>query len=199
MQACVLLSPTLQLLRVELLPVEGSPWVTVCDATEEVRGKTPGWRNFSPYEATLLTLWFERPGRALIRKGCVSYLMGLSTDSYGLHNGLSKAKMQVMTDTIRLPDELGAQLRQRREALGLSKSELAERAGKVREVIYRLEAGEDTTVSSLLAVLGALGLALRLERAGLPSASEVARRFQSDDEPDADENRRHHHHHGPAA
>lgn len=65
--------------------------------------------------------------------------------------------------------------------MGLSKSALAERAGKVREVVYRLEAGDDTTVSSLMAVLGALGLALRLERVGLPTAEEVARRFQDDD------------------
>lgn len=92
--------------------------------------------------------------------------------------------MQAMTDIIRLQDELGAQLRQQREALGLSKSQLADKAGKVREVIYRLEAGQDTTVSSLLAVLGALGMALRLERTGLPSASDVARRFQLDDEDD---------------
>jgi HTH-type transcriptional regulator/antitoxin HipB len=56
----------------------------------------------------------------------------------------------------RLADELGHQLREHREALGMSKSELAERAGKVREVAYRLEAGDDTTVSSLMAVLGAL-------------------------------------------
>ncbi|WP_293500774.1 helix-turn-helix transcriptional regulator [Roseateles sp.] len=87
-----------------------------------------------------------------------------------------------MADKVRLPDELGRQLRDQREALGMSKSELAVKAGKVREVIYRLEAGEDSTVSSLLAVLGALGLALRLERAGLPSASEVAARFQDDDD-----------------
>jgi predicted transcriptional regulator len=89
-----------------------------------------------------------------------------------------------MTDIIRLPDELGAQLRQQREALGLSKSQLADKAGKVREVIYRLEAGDDTTVSSLLAVLGALGLALRLERAGLPSAGALAPPVQQDDEDD---------------
>lgn len=89
-----------------------------------------------------------------------------------------------MTDTIRLPDELGRQLLERRKALGLNKSELAQRAGKVREVIYRLEAGEDSTVSSLLAVLGALGLALRLEPMGLPSAQEVARRFRMDDDLD---------------
>lgn len=90
--------------------------------------------------------------------------------------------MPVMADKVRLPDELGRRLREQREALGMSKSELAQKAGKVREVIYRLEAGEDSTVSSLLAVLGALGLALRLERAGLPSASEVAARFQDDDD-----------------
>lgn len=87
-----------------------------------------------------------------------------------------------MTDSIRLPDELGRALSERRKALGLSKSGLAEKAGKVREVVYRLEAGEDTTVSSLMAVLGALGLALRLERVGLPTAEEVSRRFQDDDD-----------------
>jgi predicted transcriptional regulator len=90
--------------------------------------------------------------------------------------------MQAMADNIRLPDELGQQLRARREALGLSKSALAEKAGKVREVIYRLEAGEDSTVSSLLAVMGALGLVMRVERAGLPTASEVAARFMDEDD-----------------
>ncbi len=87
-----------------------------------------------------------------------------------------------MTDKIRLPDELGRQLRERREALGMGKSQLAAKAGKVREVIYRLEAGEDSTVSSLLAVAGALGMAIRLERAGMPSAAEVAARFQDEDD-----------------
>ena len=52
----------------------------------------------------------------------------------------------------------------------------------MREVVYRLEVGEDTTVSSLMAVLGALGLVMRLEPAGLPSAAEVAHRFQEDDD-----------------
>ncbi|WP_157270648.1 helix-turn-helix domain-containing protein [Azohydromonas aeria] len=87
-----------------------------------------------------------------------------------------------MADNIRLPDELGQALRERREALGLSKSELAQRAGKVREVVYRLESGEESTVSSLMAVLGAMGLALRLERVGLPTAQEVSRRFLDDDD-----------------
>jgi transcriptional regulator with XRE-family HTH domain len=89
-----------------------------------------------------------------------------------------------MTGNIRLADELGSQLRERRKALGMSKSELAEKAGKVREVIYRLEAGEDATVSSLLAVLGALRMALRVEPVGLPTAEEVARRFREEDDGD---------------
>ncbi|WPB57444.1 helix-turn-helix domain-containing protein [Xylophilus sp. GOD-11R] len=87
-----------------------------------------------------------------------------------------------MNDKIRLADQLGKQLVERRQALGMSKSELAEKAGKTREVIYRLEAGDDSTVSSLLAVVGALGLALRLERAGLPTAAEVASRFREEDD-----------------
>lgn len=91
-----------------------------------------------------------------------------------------------MTDMIRWPDELGQQLRARRAALGLSMTDLAAKAGKVREVIYRLGAGDDTTVSSLMAVLSALGMALRLERVGLPSAQEVARRFADDDDDDRD-------------
>ena len=34
----------------------------------------------------------------------------------------------------------------------------------------------------MVAVLGALGMAVRLERVGLPSAKDVARRFQEDDD-----------------
>ena len=92
--------------------------------------------------------------------------------------------MPVMAGNFILPDELGQALRRRREALGISKSALAGRAGKVREVVYRLEAGEEASVSSLLAIVAALGLAIRLEPAGLPSAEEVARRFQDDDDDD---------------
>lgn len=76
-------------------------------------------------------------------------------------------------------------MRERREALGLGKKQLAERAGKVREVIYRLEAGEEVTVSSLLAVLSALGLSMRIERAGMPTQEEVTARFLRDEDDDA--------------
>jgi len=92
-----------------------------------------------------------------------------------------------MTDIIRFPDELGARVKAQREALGLSKTELAQRAGKVREVVYRIERGEDVTLSSLMAVLAALGLVIRLERAGLPTMQEVAARFSLDEDEDEDE------------
>lgn len=87
-----------------------------------------------------------------------------------------------MTDIARFPDELGHIVKFRREALGLSKKELAERSGKVREVIYRLEAGEDITVSSLFSVLRALGLVMRVERAGMPTMEEVRARFDRDED-----------------
>lgn len=84
--------------------------------------------------------------------------------------------------TIRLPDELGRWLKAQREAQGLTKKALADRAGKVREVIYRLEAGDDVAVSSLFAVLAALGLVMRLGPGGLPTMHEVAARFAEDDD-----------------
>lgn len=65
-----------------------------------------------------------------------------------------------MAYKIRLLDEPGDQVRQHRKTLGMSKSKLTHRAGKVREVVYRIEAGEDVTVSSLMAVLNALKLAI---------------------------------------
>ncbi|HEY8877360.1 MAG TPA: helix-turn-helix transcriptional regulator [Roseateles sp.] len=87
-----------------------------------------------------------------------------------------------MAVNIRLATELGEVLRQRREGLGLSKKAVAERAGRVREVVYRLENGEEASVSSLFDVLRALNLAMRLEPAGLPTMEEVAAAFNKDDD-----------------
>ena len=114
--------------------------------------------------------------------GCWYHFVLMVFVSYSLQIADFLPIMQAMTGNIRLPDELGQQLQARRKALGLSKSALADKAGKVREVIYRLEAGEESTVSSLFAVMGALGLAMRVEPVGLPTASEVAARFMEDDD-----------------
>jgi len=85
-----------------------------------------------------------------------------------------------MTDTPRLPEELGALLARRRVELGLGKKAVAERAGRVREVVYRLEGGEEAAVSSLFDVLRALNLVIRIEPAGLPTMEEVAAAFNKD-------------------
>ncbi|MEY4765493.1 MAG: hypothetical protein RI907_2166 [Pseudomonadota bacterium] len=90
--------------------------------------------------------------------------------------------MSAMTDTPRLPSELGELLQQRREALGLSKKATAERAGRVREVIYRLEGGQEASVSSLLDVLRALKLVMRIEPAGLPTMEDIAATFNRDED-----------------
>lgn len=89
--------------------------------------------------------------------------------------------MYAMANTPRLPSELGDLLRERREHLGLSKKMAAERAGRVREVIYRLERGQEASVSSLFDLLRALNLVIRIEPAGLPTLEEVATAFQRDE------------------
>ena len=91
-------------------------------------------------------------------------------------------KMQAMTGSFRLPSDLGDQLERRRKELGLSKKAVAERAGRVREVVYRLEGGEEASVSSLFDVLRALNLVMRVEPAGLPLMEEVAAAFNKDDD-----------------
>ncbi|MBC7666468.1 MAG: helix-turn-helix domain-containing protein [Caulobacter sp.] len=81
-----------------------------------------------------------------------------------------------------LPAELSVQIAARRGQLGLTKKGLAERAGKVREVIYRIEEGQDVNVSSLVDVLRVLGLKLALVPAGIPSMEDVAKVFNEDDD-----------------
>lgn len=90
-----------------------------------------------------------------------------------------------MNDKLRTPSDLAQALQAQRKVQGLSVTAAAERAGKTRDVIYRLENGEDVTVASLMALLGALGLALRLEKAGMPSLQDVQKRFGSDEDDDA--------------
>ena len=57
---------------------------------------------------------------------------------------------------------------------------MAARAGRSRDILYRLERGEDVTVSALMDFLRALGLSLSLQPAGLPTLEEMQRRFAGD-------------------
>jgi len=92
------------------------------------------------------------------------------------------ANMHRMSDTIFLAGELGKALEQRRIAAGLTIQALARRAGKSRAVVYRLERGEESSVSSLLAVAAALGVSFKLETAGLPTLRETAGFFDEEDD-----------------
>ncbi|WP_327574691.1 helix-turn-helix transcriptional regulator [Roseateles sp.] len=80
-------------------------------------------------------------------------------------------------DIIRLPSDLGAAVRSHRQQLALTAVDVAARAGRSRDILYRLERGEDVTVSALLDILRALGLSLALQPAGMPTLAEMQRRF----------------------
>ena len=62
--------------------------------------------------------------------------------------------MSSMNDGIRLMAELGAAIRAERLAAGMSITELQTNRDRVRDVIYRLEADKETSLSSLFAVPG---------------------------------------------
>jgi HTH-type transcriptional regulator/antitoxin HipB len=85
-----------------------------------------------------------------------------------------------MQDTIRLPADLGQAVHQARKARGLKATAIAERAGRARSILYRLERGEDVSVAALLDILRAMGLGLRVEPLGPPTLAEVRRRFAED-------------------
>ena len=58
----------------------------------------------------------------------------------------------------------GEVLRDRRKALGITQKELAERVGRDRSYISRLEKGEtDLQLSSFIRIAAALGIMLRLD------------------------------------
>ena len=60
---------------------------------------------------------------------------------------------------------LGGAARARRKQLGLTQVEAAELAGVATRTVHAVEAGKTTVrLDALLAVLGALGLQLRVER-----------------------------------
>lgn len=87
-----------------------------------------------------------------------------------------------MQNKIRLPIELGQAIQRARKAGRLKATDIAARSGRARNVLYRLERGEDVTVASLFDILRSMGLTIRLERLGMPTLAEVAERFAQDDD-----------------
>ena len=89
-----------------------------------------------------------------------------------------------MQDIIRLPKDLGLAIKGARVAQGIKANDVAKRSGRSRDILNRLERGQDITVSSLMDILATLGLVLRIERMGLPTLDEMAARFADLEEQD---------------
>jgi len=92
--------------------------------------------------------------------------------------------MSDMKDIIRLPKDLGLAVKSARQELGIKTTDIARHSGRSRDILNRLERGEDVNVSSLMDILAAMGLVLRIERAGLPTLEEMTARFADLDEDD---------------
>ena len=88
--------------------------------------------------------------------------------------------MSTIMDKIKLISDLGTAIARHRADNKLSAVDVAARAGRSRTVLHKLEHGQDVTVSSLLAILGAMGLCITLEKAGMPSLADMQRRFAED-------------------
>jgi HTH-type transcriptional regulator / antitoxin HipB len=94
--------------------------------------------------------------------------------------------MSYMNDIIRLPSDLGRAIKSARKTLKIKTTYIAKHTGRSRDVLNRLERGEDVTVSSLMDILSAMGLVMRLERAGLPTLDEMMARVEKWNEEDED-------------
>ena len=89
-------------------------------------------------------------------------------------------------DKLRTLQDLADAFARHRRKEKLSATKIASAAGRSREILYRLERGEDLTVSALLDLLRAAGLAMQFTSAGLPSLEEMRERFARMDDDDSD-------------
>jgi transcriptional regulator with XRE-family HTH domain len=81
--------------------------------------------------------------------------------------------MTSIMDKINNPSDLGQELRALRKRLGIKAVQLSRDSGRSRDVLNRLERGEDVYVSSLFDALRAMGYSIRLEKKGLPTLEEM--------------------------
>ncbi|MBC5765942.1 helix-turn-helix domain-containing protein [Ramlibacter albus] len=83
-----------------------------------------------------------------------------------------------MSNIIRTPADLGAAIRQLRIDRDITAVELADRSGRSRDLLWRLESGRDVSSSALFDVLRALGVTLEITPATLPTLEEIRERFK---------------------
>jgi HTH-type transcriptional regulator / antitoxin HipB len=91
-----------------------------------------------------------------------------------------------MKDNITLAD-LGTAVRAARLHSAKTTTEIAAASGRSRDVLHRLERGQDVSVSSLLNILSAIGYSLSLQRAGRPTLAQMRERFADLDKEEEDE------------
>jgi HTH-type transcriptional regulator/antitoxin HipB len=85
-----------------------------------------------------------------------------------------------MQDKLRTLEDVGAKVRHARKAAKLTTVDVARKSGRSRDILHRLEQGEDVSLSSLLAILAAIGHSIDIVPAGPPTLAEMARRFAQD-------------------
>lgn len=88
-------------------------------------------------------------------------------------------------DKIKTTQMLGAAFHKMRSDAGLRPSKIAERAGRSRDILYRLESGRDISVSALLDLLRATGHAIQIVPTGLPTMDQMRAMFQEEADDDA--------------
>jgi len=88
----------------------------------------------------------------------------------------------IPTLPIRTLADLGQSVRAARKEAGLQATQLAQKTGRSRDLLHRLETGKDVTTGALLNVLHGMGYTIRLEKLGLPTLDEMRQRFAEDDD-----------------
>jgi len=73
--------------------------------------------------------------------------------------------------------ELGRAVREARLAARLTTVEVARESGRSRDVLHRLENGQDVSASSLLAILAAIGRRIEFAAVMRPTLGDMQRRF----------------------
>ena len=84
----------------------------------------------------------------------------------------------ILTKCLSLND-VGAAIRQARKSQKLSQTALGQAAGLSRMPVYRIEAGQDVSLRTLLSVLAALRMGLQLQHLpqGVPSVQTLQNAF----------------------
>jgi len=95
--------------------------------------------------------------------------------------------MSFMKDKNRTISDIGRKVRELRKLTKTRTAVIAEKSGRSRDVLNRLEKGQDVSLSSLMAILAALGHGIEIVKLGPPTLEEMQRRTAAELEDGDDE------------